>query len=91
MLRFGRILPEQWVGSEVTGLLVVLVISLYISPKSVTGRIQRRQCAPGDLHTVIIIALLSMDEKRTIRSDLKISAWPLTALKLFTVSRGFED
>lgn len=42
----------------------------------------------GDLHTIIIIALLSMDEKRTIRSDLKISAWLLTALKLLTASQS---
>lgn len=74
MLRFGRIIPEQWVGSEVTDPLMVVVISLYISPKSVTGFIQRRQCTSGDLYTIMIIVLLSMDEERTIRSDLKICA-----------------
>lgn len=60
---------------------MVFIISLYINPKSVTGCMQRRQCIPGDLHTVIIIVLLSMDEKRTIRSDLKISALPLNCTK----------
>jgi len=88
VLRFDRIIPEQWVAIEATSPLVVFVISLYVSHRSVFGCIQRRQCTPGDLHTVIIIELLIMDEKRTSRSDLKISAWPLTALKLLTVSQS---
>lgn len=73
---------EQWVGSETTGQLTEYVIGLCISPRSVTGCIPRRQCTPGD------IALLSTNKKKMIRGDLKISAWPLTALKLLTVSQS---
>lgn len=87
MLIFCGVIPEQWVGSEVTGSFTVILISFYIGPRSVTHCIHRRQCTPGDLHT-IIIALLSMNEKTAIRSDLQISAWPLTALKLLTVSQS---
>lgn len=33
MLRLGRIIPEQWVGSKGTSLLTVFFISSYVHPE----------------------------------------------------------